>query len=120
MGGLAKAEIHGATHPAAPVPSGTGPAADPRLFDAILRQAEHCLHLRRVWLFGSRARGDARPDSDIDLAFEHASSAEAWAGFVNAAHDETPVLLHLDLVDFATADPALRERILKEGTLLRG
>ena len=24
-------------------------------------------HLRELWLFGSRARGDARPDSDYDL-----------------------------------------------------
>jgi predicted nucleotidyltransferase len=27
-------------------------------------------NLRRLWLFGSRARGTERPDSDIDLAFE--------------------------------------------------
>jgi type III restriction enzyme len=26
--------------------------------------------LQRVWIFGSRARGDARPESDIDLAFD--------------------------------------------------
>ena len=24
---------------------------------------------RRIWLFGSRARGDARPDSDFDILF---------------------------------------------------
>lgn len=27
--------------------------------------------VRFVWLFGSRARGDHRPDSDIDLAVSH-------------------------------------------------
>jgi predicted nucleotidyltransferase len=27
--------------------------------------------VRRVWVFGSRARGQERPDSDIDVAVEH-------------------------------------------------
>jgi len=33
------------------------------------RIVEHC-RPRRVILFGSRARGDARPDSDVDLLVE--------------------------------------------------
>lgn len=32
--------------------------------------AEGKSNLRRLWLFGSRVRGDARPDSDLDIAFE--------------------------------------------------
>jgi predicted nucleotidyltransferase len=86
----------------------------------LLRQAESALVLRRVYLFGSRARGDARADSDLDLAFEHDSSPAEWADFVNQAQDEAPVLLDLDLVDLAQAPSELRERILKEGKLLRG
>ncbi|MFN2377546.1 MAG: nucleotidyltransferase family protein [Candidatus Binatia bacterium] len=86
----------------------------------LLQHAEVALVLRRVYLFGSRARGDARPDSDLDLAFEHESSPEAWAQFVNAAQDQAPILLDLDLVDMASAAPELRERILSEGRLLRG
>ena len=31
--------------------------------------------LRRVWLFGSRARGDARPDSDVDLLITREGSS---------------------------------------------
>lgn len=85
-----------------------------------LQQAERALSLRRVYLFGSRARGDARADSDLDLAFEHDSSPAEWASFVNTARDEAPVLLDLDLVDLATAAPDLRERILKEGKMIRG
>lgn len=86
----------------------------------LLRRAEHALVLRRVYLFGSRARGDAREDSDVDLAFEHGSSPAAWADFVNMAREQAPILLDLDLVDLSSATPELREQILKEGRLLRG
>ena len=86
----------------------------------ILQLAENDLDLKRVWLFGSRARVDGRANSDIDLAFEHASRPETWANFVNTVLDQAPVLLDLDLVDLGSADPGLRERILAEGRLLRG
>ena len=32
-----------------------------------LEAMNRALPLREVWLFGSHARGDARPDSDVDL-----------------------------------------------------
>ncbi len=42
--------------------------ADPVVVDFAthLKQALGA-HLRELWLFGSRARGEARPDSDYDL-----------------------------------------------------
>ena len=43
--------------------------SDELLSDITLRIVER-FHPRRILLFGSRARGDARPDSDIDLFIE--------------------------------------------------
>jgi len=57
---------------------------------AIVREASRSLVLRRALLFGSRARGDARTASDIDLAFEHDSTDAEWAAFVNRMSDEAP------------------------------
>lgn len=38
---------------------------------AVAARARQKPLIRIVWLFGSRARGDHKPDSDIDLAVSH-------------------------------------------------
>lgn len=38
--------------------------------EQITQTIVECFHPQRIVLFGSRARGDARPDSDIDLMVE--------------------------------------------------
>ena len=45
----------------------TFPPLTPELLDEIVRRILQVGSPRRIVLFGSRARGDARPDSDIDL-----------------------------------------------------
>jgi predicted nucleotidyltransferase len=86
----------------------------------IVQAAERSLVLKRAILFGSRARADARPNSDIDLAFEHASTDAQWAEFVNEMAEQAPTLLTLDLVDLSRVDPSLRARILREGRVVHG
>jgi len=67
---------------------------------------------RRVWLFGSLAAGQAKPDSDVDLAAEglpgdvyFEALAELMALF------QAPV----DLVRWENAPQSLRDRVLMEG-----
>lgn len=43
------------------------PISDERLFDEIVRRIRNAGNPQRIVLFGSRARGDAHPDSDLDL-----------------------------------------------------
>jgi predicted nucleotidyltransferase len=38
--------------------------------ESIAQWAELTRQIRRVWVFGSRAKGTHRPDSDIDVAIE--------------------------------------------------
>jgi len=58
-----------------------------------LKAMNRALPLREVWLFGSHARGDARPDSDVDLCLV-AEGAErqlkASAKFSDAIWDVWP------------------------------
>jgi len=46
------------------------PPIDDTLIEEITRRIVEAVHPNRIILFGSRARGDARPDSDIDLLVE--------------------------------------------------
>ena len=89
------------------------------VIDEIVNTARNCLPIKRIWLFGSRSRGDHHGKSDIDLAFELTAPADnAWARFAADVHEEAQTLLPIDLVDVDTCDVTLRDVILREGVLL--
>lgn len=71
--------------------------------------------IRKMVLFGSRARGDYRRDSDIDLAV----SGGNIDLFRLAAEEDTSTLLQYDVIDLDnTASPELLSSIHKEGIVL--
>ena len=63
--------------------------------------------LTKVILFGSRARGDNKPRSDIDLAVEGGDVLN----FRFEIEDEAPTLLEFDIVDLSQK---LNENFLAE------
>lgn len=75
----------------------------------------------RVYLFGSRARGEGSRASDIDVAVLPLTPLPPWVLSVLRENlEESGVPYQVDLVDLSLADPAFRERILKEGVLWSG
>src|SRR5512133_3425400 len=65
-------------------------------------------------LFGSRAKGTARPSSDVDLALEGTNSLQAEA--IASELDELPLPYHFDVVALATVMSAdLRAHIERVG-----
>lgn len=71
--------------------------------------------VRRVVLFGSRARGDAADRADVDLALDAPDLAQsAWVR-LRAEADEARTLYDVDLVRLDRVPPPLRERIDAEG-----
>ena len=93
----------------------TSPAS-PSTFDALARVAQATPALELLLLFGSRARTDAHPRSDWDLAYL------AGAGFDLAALVGALVEAvgsdRVDLVDLRRASGLLRYRVARDGQVV--
>ena len=71
--------------------------------------------VNKVILFGSRARGDFKKTSDIDLAVEGGE----FAKFALDVEEDTSTLLEYDIIDLCREmQLPLREAILREGKVL--
>ena len=72
-------------------------------------------NVKRVILFGSRARGDYKERSDIDIAFRGGNSSS----FILSVDEETSTLLEFDVIDL---DKPVREELIQsieeEGILI--
>lgn len=88
---------------------------DPAELDQIRSVLTRCPSVTGAILFGSRAKGTARPPSDIDLALEGIADplqAEAIASCL----DELPLPYRFDVVALSTVkSAALREHIARVG-----
>ena len=71
--------------------------------------------LEKLVLFGSRARGDYKDKSDVDLAFFGGDASR----FIIDVHEEVNTLLSFDVVDLERPiQPELREAIERDGVVL--
>ena len=86
----------------------------PVVFEEIKKIAEK-YEVKRVILFGSRARGDYHRASDIDLAVEGGRITD----FILDVKETTSTLLNFDIVDLKETVPGeFLEAIEKEGIIL--
>ncbi len=73
--------------------------------------------VENVILYGSRARGDNRPRSDIDLAVG-CDDAGTWLDVSMYLEYDAPTLLHIDKVRLSKAPESLRREIDKDGIVI--
>lgn len=80
-----------------------------------IRHFAEIYHVEKVLLFGSRARGDYKRTSDIDLAV----SGGDFNRFALDVDEETSTLLEFDIVNLdSPMQDELRQSIEKEGRVL--
>ena len=70
----------------------------------------------RIFLFGSHARGEARPTSDIDVAVLPLAPLPPGAlSLLRERLEESTVAAEVEIVDLGEADEVLRDRVFREG-----
>lgn len=74
--------------------------------------------VRRVILFGSRARGDADERSDIDIAIDAPRLTRNQRLDILHAAEDAETLLKIQIVDMRDAEGKFRESIETEGIVL--
>ena len=87
------------------------------LLEEILKIIRNHKCVKRAILYGSRARGDYKKTSDIDLAIE---GCPDWvvSEIRETLEEEAPTLLTFDVVNLEKAPESLKENILKEGVVI--
>ncbi|MEA3507881.1 MAG: nucleotidyltransferase domain-containing protein [Synergistota bacterium] len=70
----------------------------------------------KVFLFGSRARGNNRPFSDIDIALEHENGAlsPALLALLRERFEESLIPFMVDLVDLGVASEVFNNAVKEE------
>lgn len=75
----------------------------------------------KLILFGSRARGDHRANSDVDLCvMKKSCSEDDWNSLLISIQDDPHTLLKVDLVEFETLSKVYQDEISKNGVILYG
>jgi uncharacterized protein len=91
------------------------PAPD---LDLAAERLDRRFGLAALWLFGSRASGAVREDSDLDLAALFRRSPSPLELLEAQADLGAELGVELDLIDLDRASPILAMQVLKHGRLL--
>lgn len=99
---------------------------DPQPFGIAQRHLDDLLHvfarhesIDQVLIFGSRARGTARPGSDIDLAVVAPRMSDVEFSTLWNEIDALPILFKIDLLHWdRITNAALKQNVVRDGVPL--
>lgn len=108
------AAVREPTAPAYAAPPGHTPTLMEQVDHAALSAVCRRHHIRSLAVFGSHARGDARPDSDVDVVVDFEPGMTPGFGIIRVAEALRPVFdgQRVDLVTRRGLAPRLRDSIL--------
>lgn len=85
-----------------------------QMLDKIKKYLPHT----KVYLFGSRARGDCLPESDIDIALDNGKKIDTRIlSEIREEIEESLIPYTVDIVDLHAVSSDFKESVKKEGVL---
>ncbi len=93
----------------------------PESIQRVLAEVVRVARPDRITLFGSRARGNHRENSDFDLCIAGRKCSDGdWARLLVEIQEGELTLLPVDLVEYEKLNPNYRSAIDREGKVLFG
>ncbi len=74
----------------------------------------------KVFIFGSRARGDHTPRSDLDLGFLSEEDISYELALLRELLEESNLTFTVDMVDLSRTSKDFRENVMREGRIWIG
>lgn len=89
------------------------------LWDMIINVCTSFSSVKRIIVYGSRARGDYRTGSDIDIAIDAPNMTDAEFSRLWNSLDDLPIIYTMDIVHLqGLKNQPLLEAIAKEGRVI--
>ena len=73
---------------------------------------------QRIFLFGSRVTGEAKPESDYDFAFDAPDADHVMLSAIRKEIETLPTLYRIDVANLAKADSRFANRIRDTGLVI--
>ena len=87
-----------------------------RDLDTIEKVFDSCANVKEVWIFGSRAKGNYKPGSDIDLAIMNSGIELQDLLFLQDKFESSSLPYKLDVVNYrALKNEQMKEHIERVG-----
>ncbi|NBX74432.1 MAG: nucleotidyltransferase domain-containing protein [Alphaproteobacteria bacterium] len=84
------------------------------VFQKLLQVLQRCGDVRHACIFGSRARGDARAESDIDMLLEGRSGQIRDFSHIQAALQDAAGVYKIDVLDAHDIPEKMKANIMAE------
>lgn len=91
---------------------------DPKIVSAVKDIILRHVAPLRIYLFGSRVSGEAKPESDYDFAFDAAEADSRVLEIIRADIEKIPTLFRIDIANIAKADSRFANRVRETGLVI--
>ena len=91
---------------------------DPKIVSAVKEIILRHISPLRIYLFGSRVSGEAKPESDYDFAFDASEADFRELEVIRADIEKMPTLFRIDIANIAKADSRFANRVRETGLVI--